>query len=182
MPENREENNGVKLHLQEAEELKKQWFSYVFSSLQRLSDKLDELSKQVSTNKDDAFKQLSLNREEIIKMLSDCKDELKRIIELKEDSIYDELGGIEKKIGHVRDEIRDCTSKDLKDHIDDSVTKFKDINDEVRVLSDSNIKINTKLGVYIVLISAIVTTSISAAIGGFFILFKEFIKSYLGIK
>lgn len=182
MPENQKDTNGVKLHLQEAEELKKQWFSYVFSSIQRLSDKLDDLTKQVSSNKDDFTKQLSVDKEEIVRMISECKDDLKKVIDLKEDSIYDELSDIEKKIDKVKEYVKECASLELKEHITDSNDKFKVITTDVKTLSESNITMNAKLGVYVVIISVIVTTTISTLVGGLLVLFKDFLKAFLGIE
>lgn len=201
------DNDDVKLHLQEAEELKKQWFSYVYESIQTLNEKIEKNVFQLQKEKEELLKLLVQYRDELLavikendlehkKDLEKLRDNLEKII----DTIKNRLSSltnkntelkllIETELNSLKAEFRDNLESTLQAHIESDAKLFDAINkrfvaveDDVKTMQGIQTVVKTKLGVYILMISLGVTAFVSTLAGGILILFKDAIKAYLGVE
>lgn len=195
----------LSLHLKEADNIKKEWFTYVFNSIQTLNDKLEANSIQIKQEK-----------EELLKLLIKYKDSLMLAIEEKDSKSRDDLEKLKCKvedlISAIKNKLSVLTANDaslklqletdlnaLKDlcriDIDKALTKHSDsaekISDRLETRIDSvegtlnkaNIGqavLTTQVKVYVIIISLIISAFVTALSGGILVLFKDAIKAYFG--
>lgn len=195
MPTNDED---VKLHLQEADDLKKQWFNYVFESIQKLNEKIEATTLQLQKEKEELIKLMIMHRDKLLEVIkeTDVKnkedlDKLTRQIQKIIDAIKNKLGEltsenadlkllIETELNSLKEDFRDNLEKTLRQHIQSDAERFKAIEDDVKTIQSTQTVLKTKVGVYALIISLIITTFITAMAGGFLVLFKDAIKAWLG--
>jgi len=193
-------NDDIKLHLQEADDLKKKWFSYVFDSIQKLYDKIETNAIQLHKEKEEILKLLIEYKNDLNESIQDTNtknrselERLKNALDLTIDAIEKQLNGmnldnshfkhtVDKEFSSLKIDFMNSIDTSLKEHIKADDEKFTAINGTLKVLNDSNLTTNTKLGIYVVIVSFIVTTIITAVAGSALILFKDAIKLYfLGV-
>jgi len=190
------ENEGVKLHLQEADNLKKQWFSYVFESIQKLHDKIEINTAQLRKEKEELLKILMAYKEELNKTTQENstkhREDLERLkngVELTISTIEKQLNGIflnNSELKHLIDnevhglkmEFMDKIETVVKIHIADDELKFKALSEALKTVGDESLVAKTRLGVYAVIISLIVTTFLGGTAVGLVALFKDAIKAF----
>lgn len=202
MPISSENSNSddVKLHLQEADDLKKQWFNYVFESIRKLYDKIESNSLQVKKEKEELLKILMDYRKEFSENVQECgeksKDDLEKLrnnLESTIDALQKQLNGISlsnSELKHLLDneanalKIEFMTKLEtvIKIHIAEDELKFTEIKDSIKILSDATLVTKTKLGVYMVVISLVVSTLLGGTAVGIVVMFKNAIKAFfLGV-
>ena len=200
IPNENSNSDDVKLHLQEADDLKKQWFSYVFESIRKLYDKIELNSLQVKKEKEELLKILMDYRKEFSEGIqnygSKTKDDLEKLrnnLETTIDAIEKQLNGMSlsnSELKHLLDneanalKIEFMTKLEtvLKIHIAEDEIKFGEIKDNIKIISDATLITKTKLGVYMVVISLVVSTFVGGTAVGIVVMFKNAIKAFfLGV-
>jgi len=155
---------GVKLHLQEADVLKKQWVKYVYKTIDDLSTKLDATNEK-----------LYQEREYLLTSLTTLKDGLQEELKTSDANTSKELKIIEKKITEF---IKKTETKFSK--VNFNITnEVKDVNEELTSTNTTLTEVRTKVGIYSAITSLIITALTTAAAGGLVYLFQESIKTWL---
>jgi len=154
-------DTGTRLHLEEADTLKKQWVKYVYKTIDDLSSKLDSLEKKVYDE-----------REYFLDSLMNLKETLRDVIDEGDAKNTRELKGVVSKLDEFITETRNKFSK----------VNFN-ITEEVKTLGDTVVDerltlkgITTKIGVY----SAITTIIFMGIITILATIFKDAIKAWFG--
>lgn len=183
----------VKLHLRESATLQRQWFTYVFETVEKLTVRMEENTLQVQKE-----------REEYFRSLVDLKEKLSDHISRVSKEQAAELKELEKKllsfIDNVRVKLSDLDSvdahnnkkgeefilleKNLKEELVKVVANQHEINtgfsSTIETLVGENTVIKTKLTVYVALISLGTTTIIGVLATSLLVIFKDVLKAWLG--
>lgn len=196
MPRN---DDDIKLHLQEADDIKKKWFSYVFDNIQKLHEKIEANTLQLQKEKEELLKLLVDYRDKLLEVIKESDVEKRKDLEkLKEyvEKTIDEIKGkirtltskhaelqhlIETELGVLRQEFKESIGLTLKNHIDDDTLRFDDLLEEIQAIKDGQTILKTKVGVYVVILSLVITAVVTTLSGGLLVLFKDIIKTYLGL-
>ena len=157
-------DTGVKLHLQEADVLKKQWVEYVYKTIDDLSTKLDSTTEK-----------LHKEREYLLTNLMSLKENLQKEIKVGDENTLKELKELEGKVAMFIAEVKKKFSK-VNFNITDEV---KNVNENLIVTKTTLAEIKTKVGVYSAITSLIITALATSAAGGLVMIFKESIKKWL---
>lgn len=201
------DDGDVKLHLQEADELKKKWFSYVFDSIQRLNDKIEASSLQLQKEKEELIKLLVQYRDSLLKVIQDNDIKHKEDLEKLRDNLEQIINGIKNKLGTLTNdntelkliietelnalkrEFRDNLETTLKAHIEADAKRFESIEKKMEAIKTeigtvNNIQtiLKTRVGVYILILSLIITALVTTFTGGMLVLFKDALMAYLGVE
>lgn len=204
----------IKLHLEESDQFKRDWFNSVHKSVQQLHDKIETNAMHQQKEKEELLKLLMQYRADLVKIIQDTnvkhkedlekiKDNLSKIIDdiksnlgtLTNDNIHLRLL-IETELNVLKQEVRTNLEEALKLHIESDDKKFKDLEEKIKEVDgkvgevDEKIGtvntvqtiLKTKVGVYVVLLSLIMTGMITTFTGGLVVIFKESILAYLGVK
>lgn len=190
-------HDGIKLHLQEADDLKKQWFTYVFESIQKLYDKIEMNATTLRREKDDLLKILMDYRTEVNKDIQvhdlknkDDLDKLRVNLEIAIDALEKQLNTISvsnSELEHLLDNARNELKIEFmikleaafKVHVTEDELKFKEIAAILKNINDSGIESKTKVGVYVTIITLIVTTLMGGTAVGLVMLFKNALKAFI---
>ena len=183
----------VKLHLRESATLQRQWFTYVFETVEKLTVRMEENTLQVQKEREEYFRSLVDLKEKLSDHISRVSKE--QAVELKE---------LEKKllsfIDNVRVKLSDLDSvdahnnkkgeefilleKNLKEELVKAVANQHEINtgfsSAIETLVGENTVIKTKLTVYVALISLGTTTIIGVLATSLLVIFKDVLKAWLG--
>jgi predicted RND superfamily exporter protein len=186
-PENNED--GTKLHLQEAENLKKQWYSYVLVSIQKLSDKIDENNAKIFKYKEDLLEFTSKYKEDAAKEFAKIADKSESNLKNTEERL---VRNFEVKL---KDYIKNLESKlttDFKESISEEIQKqevkcgvggsIENLKDEIKLIDKSQTITKTKLGVYIALSALITTAIVTTLAGGVLFIFQDALTKFLGLE
>ncbi len=155
-------DSAVHMHLEEAEVLKKQWFSHVFETLNRLHEQITDNSRQAQKDRDKIY-------QELVKL----KDDL--LSDLKSNSAYSskELEKVESRL----QEIIKSVESQLNDFCKED---FKGLNDKVVTLTLKQTAMSTKLAAYVAMLTIGVTSVLGVLATGVLMLFKDAIKAWIG--
>lgn len=193
-------DDDVKLHLEEADEIKKKWFSYVFDSIQRLSDKIEANALQLQKEKEELLKLLMSHRDELKRAIqaNDLKhkedlEKLRDSLDIIIDDIKDKLSGltnenielrlvIETELNVLKKEFRDNLETTLRRHMEADERRFTALEKKVGTMHNLQTILKTKVGVYVLVSSLIITAIVSTFAGGMLIVFKDAIMAYLGVQ
>ncbi len=193
------EDNNIKLHLKEADDIKKKWFSYVFDNIQKLHEKIEANTLQLHKEKEELLKLLIEYRDKLLDTIKESDaakkqdlEKLRNYIEKTIDTIKIKLTGItaehtqlqnliETELSILRQEFKDDISSALQIHVEDDNTRFELIETDIQSIKDIQIILKTKVGVYVVMLSLLITALVTTLSGGLIMLFKDAIKSYLGL-
>ena len=154
----------VKLHLQEADVLKKQWVEYVYKTIDDLSTKLDNTTEK-----------LHKEREYLLTSLMSLKESLQREIKIGDENTLNELKELEGSVTSFISAVKEKFSK-VNFNITDEV---KAVNNSLIVTKTTLAEIKTKVGIYSAITSLIITVLTTAAASGLVMIFKESIKKWL---
>lgn len=189
----------IKLHLQEADDLKKKWFSYVFDSIQKLHDKMESNTLQLQKEKEELLKLLMEYRDKLLMVTRDNDykhsehlDKLKDNIDEAIEEIKIKLVGVNSdnmelrhlfktELSVAKQHSKDDVAETVRLHIVEDDKRFKNISDELTDMKGLLTIVKTKVGVYILVISLIISAIVTTFSGGALILFKDTIKSFLGV-
>lgn len=189
----------IKLHLQEADDLKKKWFSYVFDSIQKLHDKMESNTLQLQKEKEELLKLLMEYRDKLLMVTRDNDykhsehlDKLKDNIDEAIEEIKIKLVGVNSdnmelrhlfktELSVAKQHSKDDVAETIRLHIVEDDKRFKNISDELTDMKGLLTIVKTKVGVYILVISLIISAIVTTFSGGALILFKDTIKSFLGV-
>lgn len=198
--------DDIKLHLQEAENLKKQWFSYVYASIHTLSDKIENNVTQLHKDKEELLKLIIKYRDTLLSVIKESNLENKNDLESLKDDINSTIDTIKVRLNsfnnkneelhsliktelnNIKIEFKDDLSDTLKEHILEDATifdgiskRFITVEKDIKTIMNSHTIVKTKLGIYIVIISFLITTFVGTLSSGLLILFRNAIKTYLGV-
>ena len=87
---------------------------------------------------------------------------------------------LESELNSLKQDFRDNLETALKQHIQADAIRFKAIEDDLDTVKDTQTVLKTKVGMYIVVISLIITAFVTSMAGGILMLFKDVIKAWLG--
>lgn len=194
-----ETDDGLKFHLQEAEDIKKQWFSYVFDNIQKLNDKIEINTLQLQKEKEELLKLLVEYRDKLLEAIKESdiekRQDLEKLREYTEktiDIITVKLVGlttkhfelrhlIETELAQLRHEFKNNIDSALQTHIENDDIRFDLVETDIGKIKNIQTILKTKVGVYVVILSLLITAAVTTLSGGLIMLFKEAIKSYLGL-
>ena len=194
------DDDDVKLHLQEADDLKKKWFEYVFASIQRLNDKIESSSLQFYKEKEELLKLLVDYRDNLLKVIQGNDIRHKEDLEKLRDNLDKIINDIKNKLGTLtnddielkliiktelavlKQEFRDNLTITLKEHIEADAVRFESIGTSLMKIRDSQTILKTKVGVWVVVLSLLITALVTSFTGGMLVLFKNVIAAYLGVQ
>jgi len=169
--------NEVKLHLQEADIIKKQWFSYVYKSIDDLSHRVETTALKVEMERVEVLEKLSELRELLSKDIkAGCLDQTKQL-EKVENRIERMMGSMSLKVDSVNvSDIRlqlDSYTQEVEERMNKSLKDYSDKTDEKLIeMSKIQIELKTKIKSYAVvsgLIITVIATTISSMVGSYFI-------------
>jgi len=193
------EDDNIKLHLQEADDIKKKWFSYVFDNIQKLNDKIEVNTLQLQKEKEELLKLLVEYRDKLLEAIKESDiekrqdlEKLRTYIEKKIDTITIKLTGlttdnselqhlIETGLTELRHEFKDSLDSVLQIHIEEDDRRFDSVETDIGKIRDNQTVLKTKVGIYVVMLSLFITAIVTALSGSLMMLFKDAIKSYLGL-
>jgi len=193
------EDDNIKLHLQEADDIKKKWFSYVFDNIQKLNDKIEVNTLQLQKEKEELLKLLVEYRDKLLEAIKESDiekrqdlEKLRTYIEKTIDTITIKLTGlttdhselqhlIETGLTELRHEFKDSLDSALQTHIEEDDIRFELIETDIQSVKDIQIILKTKVGVYVVMLSLLITGIVTTLSSGLVMIFKDAIKSYLGL-
>jgi len=152
----------VHMHLEEAEIMKKQWFSYVFETLNRLHEQIAETSRQSQKDRDKIH-------QELIKLKEDL------LLDLKANAAISskELEKLETRLQCIIRAVERQLNVFCKED-------FKCLDNKVDELSIKQTAIGTKLTAYIAMITIGVTSLLGVMATGVLMVFKDAIKAWIG--
>ena len=192
-------DDEVKLHLEEANVIKKEWFSYVFASIQRLSDKIENNTLQLQKEKEELLKILMTHRDELKKVIQDNelkhRDDLEKLRDNLDKIINDiksKLGAltnentelkllIETELNVLKKEFRDNLEITLRRHIEADEKRFTALEKKVGTMHNVQTILTAKVGVWVIVLSLIITGIVTTFAGGMLVVFKDAIMAYLGV-
>lgn len=168
--------NDVKLHLQEADNIKKQWFTYVYQSIDNLSHRVEATALKVERERVEVLEKLNKLREmladdiknsslEQTKQLEKVESRIERVIDsmaIKVDGVN--VSDIRLQLDSYIQEAEGRMDKSLKDYSEKTNLKLQEIN-------NAQIELKTKIRFYAV-ISGLVITAIATT-------FSSFLGSYI---
>jgi len=167
---------GVKLHLQEAEIMKKEWYGYALSAIEKLHDKVEANAIQLQKEREEFFRSLVDLRDKLTEELK--RSDTEKSIELKK--VEEKLDAfISDMVGRFTS-VNDCVEDTIEEHLDGDKVVFKQMQDDIQKVKDSQLVVTAKVKIYIVLTGVIITTVMSSFAGGALLLFKDAIKTWIG--
>lgn len=172
----KEIDDSIRLHLQEAEFMKKEWISYVYSTIDGLSSKVNANSIQIQKEREYVITSLMELQEKITKELA--KNNCANRADLKK--LSKELDKFIKEIMEKFETVNDCIETSLDEHIEEEDLHFEELESEIKTISDAQLVIKTKLGVYVVVITLVITAITTTITGGILVLFRDVIKTWIG--
>lgn len=184
-PNNLPNSNDVKfhLHLQESEDMKRQWFSYVYENMKTLHDKVEASVLQAEKEKSYAIQKLVRLKEQITEDIKKNSESQRKDLEKLECRLDKLIDNITTKLdcvnaSKIRLEIDECVQS-TKTECDLSFEEFKESTDKkIQVLINEQIVVRTKLLLYTVMMSLATTTIATAVAGGILAMFSEGIKKW----
>jgi len=167
-PYDEEIKKDVTLHLQEADDIKNQWFSYVYRSIERLSAKVEATALKVEHERVEVLERLNKLRDmlsrdikagnaEQIKQLEKVEERVERLVaamSVKLDGVS--IADIRLQLDVYVQESEDKMTKSLKDFADKTNAKVQELN-------DTQIVLKTKIKSYAVVASLIITAVATVA-------------------
>lgn len=173
--QNKEFTSEVKLHLKEADDMKKQWYSYVFTSISSLSDKVEATALRVEKERAEVLEKLNVLRDILTEEIKKSSNGQTKELEKTEYRL-------EKTVDSINGKLKQLNTLDIKLQIDEhfkiATCKFEeDTKKQLKVLSDAQLIMKTKVGVYAVVVSLITTAIVTTIAGGFFPLIQSLWKS-----
>lgn len=186
-PENNTEDE-TKLHLREAENLKKEWYGYVLVSIQKLSDKIDESNSKIFKYKEELLEFTLRYKEEAAKTFNELSDKSEKSLKNTEEKLIKDF---ESGLKTYTEKLESKLSTDFKKSISEEIqkqesrcgvnNKIEDLKEIVDEIDRTQLVTKTKLGVYIAL-SALITTAIVTTIaGGILFIFQDGLSKFLGL-
>lgn len=176
MVESNFKDDGVRLHLQEAEFMKKEWISYVYSTISELSSKVTTNTLQIQKEREYIITSLiKLNEKITIELSKNSninKEELKKLSR--------KLNSFIKEITEKFDTVDDCIEASLDDHVEEEDSRFEKLEKEVSRIGTSLLVIKTRVGVYIIILTLVITAVTTTLTGGLIVLFKDILKTLIG--
>lgn len=191
-------NEDVKIHLRESELMQKQWFTYVLDVVEKMHSRVEANTLQLQKEREQIFRELVSLRDVLNEKISEVSreqaEELKELdkklidfIESTRDKLSETSTGISTSINvlndkqekdlsilekRLRDEIALLISKQHKENI-----KF---DQGLGDLITGQAVINTKMAVYVALISLGTTTILGVLATSILFVFKDALKAWLG--
>lgn len=169
--------NEVKLHLQEADSIKKQWFSHVYKSIDDLSHRVEATALQVERERVEVLEKLNKLREMLSKDIKvSCTEQTKQL-EKVESRVERLIGSMALKVDGVNvSDIKlqlDTYIQDAEWRMDKSLKDYSKKTDEkLKEINDTQIELKTKIKSYAVVAGLVITavaTTISSMVGSYFI-------------
>ncbi len=167
---------GVKLHLQEAEIMKKEWYGYALSAIEKLHDKVEANAIQLQKEREEFFRSLVDLRDKLTEELK--RSDTEKSIELKK--VEEKLDAFISDMAGRFTSVNDCVEDSIEEHLDGDKVVFKQMQDDIQKVKDSQLVVTAKVKIYIVLTGVIITTVMSSFAGGALLLFKDAIKTWIG--
>jgi oligoendopeptidase F len=163
-------DQNIKLHLQEAEDMKKQWFSYVYQNIDRLSRTIETTAIRVEQERVEVLERLNKLREELNVNIRNTSGEQSKQLEKAEIRLNKTIEALSVKVGSLSiSDVRlqiDEYVQGAKEKIDKSILKLRDeTNKQLKILNDSNIEMKTKIKIYAIMYGLIVTAIASTVAG-----------------
>jgi len=174
------------LHLQEAEDMKKKWFSYVFDNIQSLHDKVESSTLQIEKERAYIMESTAKLKEQVfeeIQKSSLSQDKELEKVEMRIEKVMDNLS---RKldcinVSDIRIEMDECVQT-TKSKLEEAFDEFKLSTDlKIHALSTEHTVLKTKLWVYTAMMSVVMTAITTSIVGSCFILFKNVLKKWLEI-
>lgn len=153
---------AMHMHLEEAEVLKKQWFSHVFETLNRLHEQITDNSRQAQ-----------LDRDKIHQELVKLKDDLLKDLKSNAEFSSKELEKVEVRLQHIILSVESQLNNFCK-------ADFKDLDERVTTLMLKQSVTGTKLAAYVTMLTIGVTSVLGVLTTGILMLFKDAIKAWIG--
>lgn len=200
-------DEGVKLHLDEANFMKRQWFNQVVDNLERVTNNLEALQNKVDSFKLEVQKEREEAYRELISLRDDIYEKLQKISSSNRTDMEQCRTQITKAIDNLKDKVGcvdECVDKSIKDHSDDEDKKFAACKDELKYMLSEverlkkelhevstkhqndltpiltrQTEIDTRLKVYIGLASLVATIFTTAAGGILLLVFKSAFKAWI---
>lgn len=173
--------HDVKLHLQEADDIKKQWFNYVYASIERLSARVEATSLKVERERVEVLERLNELREMLSKDIKEvASDQLKQLekVETRVERLISEMSikvdavnasDIKLQLDVYVQESEDKMDKSLNDFAAKTNAKIRELDLAQQALKDTQTELKTKIKSYAFiagLITTAVATVFSSIIGG----------------
>ena len=170
---NEDTKQDVKLHLQEADNLKKQWFDYVFKSIDRLSEKVEATALKVEHERVEVLERLNKLREMLSADIKSNKADQTKQLEKVEERVAKMVDIMSVKVDGINtSEIRlqlDVYVQESADKIDKVFKSFESkTNTKIQTLNDVQIELKTRIKTYVViggLVVTAITTILSSLLG-----------------
>jgi hypothetical protein len=174
--DNTEGTPGVHLHLQEAESMQKEWFTYALDAIQKLSDKQEATALSIQKE-----------RESLIVRMVECKEQMvARFVSNNENGVAEGVkinNKLDRIIRELSDKLVDSENKTnalLKEFTRSYDIKIKAVTEAIQITKDDQLITKTKVRDYVAMTGLIVTAIITTLAGGALVLFKDSIKAWIG--
>lgn len=191
-------NEDVKIHLRESELMQKQWFTYVLDVVEKMHSRVEANALQLQKEREQIFRELVSLRDKLNDKISEVSkeqsEELKQLDTKLADFIESTRINFSETSDHVSVSIKELDGKQGKN----LCALENKLRDELAILISKqhkeNIKfdqglgdlvtgqavINTKLAVYVALISLGTTTVLGVLATSVLFVFKDALKAWLG--
>lgn len=192
-------NDDVKLHLRESSLLQRQWFKYVFETVEKLNVRIEENTLQVQKEREEFFRALVELREKLREQISTVSKEYAADLKELESRLLVLIENTHASVTKISDDL-DCSlggckvsqgaeltklETDLHNEVATIVNAQKELNkkmlDNIDLLTTGYAVIKTKLTVYVALVSVCTTAFIGILATSLLVVYKDFLKAWLGV-